>query len=72
MEKYTMFMDRKNQIYIQLTYNMYVKNLPASAGDPGLFPGLERCPGEASTSVDVQSRASTLAPKLRVGISLKA
>ena len=35
-------------IYIQLTYNMYVKNLPASAGDPGLFPGLERCPGEGN------------------------
>ena len=32
-------------IYIQLTYNMYVKNLPASAGDTGLFPELERCPG---------------------------
>ena len=35
-------------IYIQLTYNMYAKNLPASAGDTGLFPGLERCPGEGN------------------------
>ena len=29
-------------------------------------------PGEASTSVDVQSRASTPAPRLHVGISLEA
>ena len=28
-----------------------VKNLPANAGDPGLIPGLRRCPGEQNVTL---------------------